>query len=59
MHQTNGEIIEISHLTTHKTPFCVRSRANGEISQNAMTLMANEPNCKNKETLEIFLFAHT
>ena len=44
MHQTNGEIIEISCLTLHKTQYCVQSRANGEISQDAMTLMANEPN---------------
>ena len=39
-----GKILEISCLTIHKTQFSVRSRANGEISQNAMALIANEPN---------------
>ena len=41
MHQTKGEILEILHLTIHKTQFNAQSRANGEISQNAMTLIAN------------------
>ena len=41
MIQTEREILEISHLTIHKTQFNVQSRANGEISQNAMTLIAN------------------
>ena len=39
-----GEIIEISHLTIHETQFSAPSRANGEISQNAMALIANKPN---------------
>ena len=50
MHQTNGEIIEISHLTIHKTPFCVQSRANSgfyeendEILKNAIAFTADEP----------------
>ena len=42
MSQTEGgNILEISHLAIHKTPFSVLSRANGEISQKAMTLMTN------------------
>ena len=39
-----GEILEISLLTIHETQFNAQSRANGEISQNAMALIANEPN---------------
>ena len=41
MSQTEGEILEISHLAIHKTSFSVQSRGNSEISQNAMTLIAN------------------
>ena len=41
MSQTEREILEISHLAIHKTYFNAPSRANGEISQNAMTLIAN------------------
>ena len=41
MSQTEREILEISHLTIHKTQFNAQSRANGEISQNTMTLIAN------------------
>ena len=39
-----GEIIEISHLTIHETQSSVQSKANSEISQNAMALITNEPN---------------
>ena len=39
-----GEILEISHLTIHETQFSAPSRGNGKISQNAMALIANEPN---------------
>ena len=38
MSQTETEILEILHLAIHKTPFSVLSRADGEISQKAMTL---------------------
>ena len=31
MSQTETEILEISHLVIHKTPFSVLSRAGGEI----------------------------
>ena len=41
MSQTETEILEISHLVIHKILFSVQSRANGEISQNAMTLITN------------------
>ena len=41
MSQTEREILEISHLAIHKTQFNAQSRANGEISQNAMALIAN------------------
>ena len=40
-YQTKGEILEISHLTIHKTQFNAQSRANSKISQNAMALIAN------------------
>ena len=36
-----GEILEILHLTIHETQFSAPSRANGEISQNAMTLITH------------------
>ena len=41
MSQTEREILEISHLTIHETQFSAPSRANGEISQNAMTLVTH------------------
>ena len=41
MSQTEREILQISHLAIHKTYFNAPSRANGKISQNAMTLIAN------------------
>ena len=41
MHKTKGEILEISHLAMCKTQLNAQSRANSEISQNAMTLIAN------------------
>ena len=37
MSQTEKEKLEISRLAIHKTQFNAQSRANGEISQNAMT----------------------
>ena len=39
-----GEILEISLLIIHETPYSAQSRADGEISQNAIALIANEPN---------------
>ena len=39
-----GEILEILCLTIHEAQFSAPSRANSEISQNAMALIANEPN---------------
>ena len=39
-----GEILEISHLTILETPYSAWSRANSKISQNAIALIANEPN---------------
>ena len=44
MSQTKKEKFEVSHLAIHKTKFNAQNRANGEISQNAMALMTNEPN---------------
>ena len=57
MHQTKGEILEISCLTIHKTQFNAQSRANGKISQNAMALIANEPN--KRRNIRNFMFDHT
>ena len=39
-----GNIRNFMHLTIHETQFSAPSRANGKISQNAMALIANEPN---------------
>ena len=57
MYQTKGEILEILHLTIHKTQFNAQSRANSEISQNAMALIVNEPN--RERNIRNFLFDHT
>ena len=46
MWQTEREIVEISCLTIHKTQLNAQNGANGEISQNAMALIANMPNRK-------------
>ena len=42
MYQIEREILEISHLAIHETQFNAQSRANSEISQNAMALIAND-----------------
>ena len=51
------KIVEISHLTIHKTQFNAQSRANGKISQNAMALIANKPN--RRRNIRNFMFDHT
>ena len=50
MYQTNGEIIEILHLTIHKTQYCVQAgptvrfyEENDEISKNAIAFTADKP----------------
>ena len=46
MCQTEREIVEISCLAIHKAKLDAQNGANGEISQNAMALIANVSNRK-------------